>query len=69
MSSRANPEVVKVLDRPMAARAGASSFVMDSRAALRGKTCEVIVTDIGQANASAESSSGVWVLEAALCEV
>ncbi|WP_157033220.1 hypothetical protein [Loktanella sp. S4079] len=69
MSSRANPKVARVTDRLIASRAGATSFGVDSDAALRGKTCEVIVTDLGQSLASTSASSGVWVLEASGCEV
>jgi|GEM_PF-6495825 len=68
MSSRANPKVARVLKRSMAARVGVSSFVVDSKAALRGKTCEVIMTDGGHSNAATDTSSGVWVLEAGSCE-
>jgi hypothetical protein len=64
MSSRANPESVRIFDRPMAAQASVSSLNMDSGTVFRDKQCEVIVTDEGQAAAS----SGVWVLEAAICE-
>ena len=64
MSSRANPEDVRIFDRPMATQASVSSINMDSEAGFRGHKCEVIVTGEGQSAAS----SGVWVLEAAICE-
>lgn len=64
MSSRANPENVRVFEQPMAAQAGVSSLDMDSGTDFRGKQCEVILTDDGLTAAS----SGVWVLEAAICE-
>lgn len=63
MSSRANPEVVDVLNIATGAGVRASSMVMDSQAAIRGNTCEVIMTETGLHDDAPAQYTGVWVLE------